>query len=63
MNAVNNLERLDGKYSYGDTWFELGLGGNVQLNKNTMFYADLERSFAGDFNKKWQVNAGLNWSF
>ncbi len=46
VNAAGNLERLDGKYSYGDTWFELGLGGNVQLNKNTMFYADLERSFA-----------------
>lgn len=63
VNAAGDLERLDGKYSYGDTWYELGLGGNVQLNKNTLFYADVERSFAGDFNKKWQVNAGLNWSF
>ena len=63
MNAAGDRERLDGKYSYGDTWFELGLGGTAQLNKNTMFYADVERSFAGDFNKKWQVNAGLNWSF
>lgn len=63
VNAAGDREQLDGKYSYGDTWFELGLGGTAQLNKNTMFYADVERSFAGDFNKKWQVNAGLNWSF
>lgn len=63
INAYGDEETLDGSYSYGDTWFEAGFGGNVKLNNNTYFYADMERSFASDFTKKWQVNAGINWSF
>ena len=63
MNAEGDTEHLDGKYSYGDTWFELGLGSNVKVNEHTNFYADVEKSFASDFNKKWQFNAGINWSW
>ena len=63
INAYGDEETLDGSYSYGDTWLEVGFGGNVKLNNSTNFYADVERSFASDFTKKWQVNAGINWSF
>ena len=63
INAYGDEETLDGSYSYGDTWFEAGFGGNVKLSNDTYFYADVERSFASDFTKKWQVNAGINWSF
>lgn len=63
VNAYGDEEHLRGRYGYGDTWFELGLGATAQLNKNTLLYGDVERSFAGDFNKKWQVNAGVEWSF
>lgn len=63
VNAMDDAEHLDGKYSYGDTWFELGLGSNIKVNEHTNFYADVEKSFASDFNKKWQFNAGINWSW
>ncbi|WP_423806611.1 autotransporter outer membrane beta-barrel domain-containing protein, partial [Phascolarctobacterium faecium] len=45
------------------TWCELALGGNVQLAKNNNLYFDVTRSFGGDFQKQWKVNAGLRWSF
>jgi len=27
------------------------------------FYSDLQRSFGGDWHKKWQGNIGINWQF
>ncbi|WP_455655587.1 autotransporter outer membrane beta-barrel domain-containing protein [Phascolarctobacterium sp.] len=48
---------------YGGTWYELALGGNVNLSKDNELYFDVSRSFGGDFQKQWQVNAGLRWSF
>lgn len=49
--------------NYSGTWCELALGGNVQLAENNNLYFDVTRSFGGDFQKQWQVNAGLRWSF
>ena len=63
MNAYGDEESLDGSYNYRDTWYEVGFGGNVKINNNTSFYADVERSFGSDYTKKWQINAGINWSF
>ena len=48
---------------YGDTWFELGLGGNVRISKTGDFYGEVTRGFGGDINKKWSVNAGLRFTF
>lgn len=47
-----------------DTWFELGLGGTVQLDKkgNSHFYYDVAKTFAGDFETEWQITAGLRYS-
>lgn len=62
MLAANGEElALDKDYS--DTWFELGLGTNIKLSKSAYFYGDVERSFGADIEKKWQLNAGLRWSF
>ena len=63
INAYGDEESLDGSYHYRDTWVEAGFGGNVKINDNTSFYADVERSFGSDYTKKWQINAGINWSF
>lgn len=49
--------------SFSDTWFEAQLGGSVKLNDNSMVYASFERSFGGDVEQKWRVDAGLRWSF
>ncbi|WP_455655343.1 autotransporter outer membrane beta-barrel domain-containing protein [Phascolarctobacterium sp.] len=62
MQAANG-ETLSDSRDYGDTWFELGLGGNVKLSNNSHFYGDIERSFGADIQKKWQVNAGVRWTF
>ena len=48
---------------YGDTWFEMGLGANIKLSKDSSFYGEVERGFGGDINKKWSVNAGLRFTF
>ena len=48
---------------YSSTWCELGVGTNIQLSKNSHLYVDVERSFGGEFEKQWQANAGVNWTF
>ena len=62
MRAANG-EVLAGSNDYGDTWFELGLGGNIKLGNSTHLYSDIERSFGADIQKKWQVNAGVRFEF
>ena len=62
MRAANG-ETLSDSRDYGDTWFEVGLGGNIRMGKNSSFYGDIERSFGADIQKKWQVNAGVRFEF
>ncbi len=62
MQAANG-ETLSDSRDYGDTWLELGLGGNVKLSNNSHFYGDIERSFGAEIQKKWQINAGVRWTF
>ena len=47
----------------GGTWFELQLGGTAKLSDNSMVYASYERSFGGDVEQKWRLDAGLRWAF
>ena len=58
-----NGEIMDVSKDYSDTWFELGLGTNIKLSKNSHFYGDVERSFGADIKKKWQLNAGVRFDF
>ena len=62
MRAANG-EVLTGSNDYGDTWFELGLGGNIKLGNSSHLYSDIERSFGADIQKKWQINAGVRFEF
>ena len=62
MRSANG-ESLSDSRDYGDTWLELGLGGNVKLSNNSHFYGDIERSFGADIQKKWQINAGVRFEF
>jgi outer membrane autotransporter protein len=48
---------------YSDTWFEVGIGTNIKLSKASYFYGDIERSFGGEIEKKWQINAGVRFEF
>ena len=55
----------EGKTSidFGDTWYEAQIGGSAKLSDNSMIYASFERSFGGDVDEKWRVDAGLRFSF
>lgn len=46
-------------FDIGDTWSELTLGGQYQMNENTRIYADLTRSLGGDYQTQWKANAGV----
>ena len=48
---------------FGDTWYELQVGGTAKLSANSMLYADFQRSFGGDVTEKWRVDAGLRFTF
>lgn len=62
MQAANG-ETLSMSKDYGDTWFEIGIGTNINLSKTSHFYGDIERSFGADIQKKWQINAGVRFEF
>lgn len=57
--ADHNSTHLD----FGDTWYELQIGGTAKLSANSMIYADFQRSFGGDVTEKWRVDAGLRFTF
>ena len=50
---------FDGK----DTWGEFTVGGHYQISDNGRFQLDFTKDFGGDFHHKWNVNAGLRFSF
>lgn len=50
-------------FDYGDTWFEVGLGGSVVLGKNLHLYGEVERSFGGDVTKNWSADVGVKYIF
>ena len=45
------------------TSFELNLGTNLKLNKKDNLYFELTKSFGGDVETDWQVNAGWRMSW
>ena len=48
---------------FGDTWAELTLGMNHNIDKDKMVYADITRSFGGDYEMEWKANAGIRLRF
>ena len=62
MLAANG-ESYQADKSYGDTWLEVGIGGNIALGKNCELYGDVERSFGGDVTKNWGANIGFRYNF
>ena len=51
------------KQDFGDTWAELALGGTWKLGGSSLFYADITRSFGGDYEMQWKLNAGIRYAF
>ena len=48
---------------FGDTWAELTLGVNHNIDKDKMIYADITKSFGGDYEMEWKANAGIRLRF
>lgn len=51
------------KQDFGDTWAELALGGTWKIGGSSLFYADITRSFGGDYEMQWKLNAGIRYAF
>ena len=45
------------------TWYEIGLGANLGIDKNSNLYFDALKTFGGDLRTDWQFNAGLRFNF
>ena len=45
------------------TWYEIGLGANLGIAKNSNLYFDALKTFNGSLRTDWQFNAGLRFSF
>ena len=48
---------------FGDTWAELALGGSYRLSPSSMLYADITKSFGGDYEVQWKANVGVRFTF
>lgn len=59
LNGLTNSYHQD----IGDTWCEAGIGFNYKTSENSYVYADVVKTFGGDFETPWQWNAGMRWTF
>lgn len=66
-SSVSMRDKYGATYStdrnLANSWWTVALGAAANVSKNTYCYIDLEKSFGGDITKKWQVNAGVRFSF
>ena len=45
------------------TWYEVGVGMNLGIAKNSNLYFDALKTFKGSIRTDWQINAGLRFTF
>ena len=48
---------------FGGSWWTAGVGVTAQLDKKTNAYFDVQKTFGGDIDQKWQFNVGLRWNW
>lgn len=51
------------KESLSDTWYEFGIGANLNAGKNLHVYADLESSNGGDVDTDYRLNIGVRYAW
>lgn len=54
---------LSKEYDGKDTWFDVGVGADITISRDTYFWVDVERTLGGDFDRTWQINGGFRWEF
>ena len=62
MTDSTGISRSESE-SFNDTWFEYGVGAALKTGKNNHLYFDFVKTAGGDFEKDWQWNAGMRWTF
>ena len=62
MTDSTGISRSESE-SFNDTWFEYGVGVALKTGKNNHLYFDFVKTAGGDFEKDWQWNAGMRWTF
>lgn len=45
------------------SWYEIGLGANLGIAKNSNLYFDALKTFNSTVRTDWQFNAGLRFTF
>lgn len=51
------------KQDLGGSWWEVGIGTNLNLSKILHMYFDVEKTYGGHVATPWQWNLGFRWSF
>lgn len=51
------------KQDLGGSWWEVGVGTNLNLSKVLHMYFDVEKTYGGHVATPWQWNLGFRWSF
>lgn len=51
------------KQDLGGSWYEVGVGTNINLSEATHLYLDAEKSFGGDVDTDWKWNVGVRYNF
>jgi len=46
-----------------DTWVGVQLGGTMKLGDRTNLYGNFEKTFGGDIQTAWRMDAGMRWNF
>ena len=62
-NGVDSGHAPIYKSDIGGSWWEFGVGTNLNLGHDTHFYLDVETTAGGHVDTPWQWNAGVRFSF
>lgn len=46
-----------------DTWFDIGIGADLTLGKNTYFWMDVERTLGSDYDRTWALSGGFRFEW
>lgn len=63
MRMSNGVASDTYDQALGGSWWEFGVGTNLNFGKDMHFYFDVERTEGGKVDTPWQWNAGVRLSF
>ena len=62
-NTIAQGAQITRSDDLGDTWYVVGVGTNVKLGSAWQLYADLETGLAATAKTKYNINAGVRYTF